>query len=188
MPGESVEAFDALVQQLISELGPVGELELKLVERITVCLWRQNRVYRIESEILRAEYLKNEIDRLNSLATEHVGDTDELFLGSIGFGALSGFDAREKKKNEEIREKYLSTKDDARKIQQELLDADVGLGKAFQGGVLGADPLSKLSRYEAGIERAHYKALHELLRLQAWRSGNGVGVPQAIDIDVSTNT
>jgi hypothetical protein len=48
VPGESADEFDKLVHRLIKECEPVGELELKLVERITVCLWRQSRVYRIE--------------------------------------------------------------------------------------------------------------------------------------------
>ena len=63
-----------------------------------------------------------------------------------------------------------------------------GVGKAFQAGVRGADTLGKLSRYESGIERTFYKALHELQSLQARRSGGSFSIPQAIDIDVSTNT
>jgi hypothetical protein len=45
---------------------------------------------------------------------------------------------------------------------------------------------SKLSRYEAGIERGLYKALHELQRLQAARRADGDAPPPlAIDVDVS---
>lgn len=40
-------------------------------------------------------------------------------------------------------------------------------------------------RYEAMLERSIYKALHELQRIQATRSGEKLPVPIAIDIDVS---
>jgi len=50
----------------------------------------------------------------------------------------------------------------------------------------GANAFSKLSRYEAGIERGLYKALHELQRLQAaCRADGNDPPPVAIDVDVS---
>ena len=49
----------------------------------------------------------------------------------------------------------------------------------------GADALSKLSRYECSLERGLYRALHELQRLQAARSGRDVAPPVAIDVSVS---
>lgn len=42
-----------------------------------------------------------------------------------------------------------------------------------------------LSRYEAGVERGLYKALHELQRLQAARRGEAVPPPQVVDATVS---
>ena len=47
------------------------------------------------------------------------------------------------------------------------------------------DIYGKLIRYESSIERGIYKALHELQRLQATRSGEKIPAPVAIDIDVS---
>lgn len=41
-----------------------------------------------------------------------------------------------------------------------------------------------LSRYESILEKAFYKALHELQRLQAMRLGHAVNLPIAIDVDV----
>ena len=40
-------------------------------------------------------------------------------------------------------------------------------------------------RYESHIERGMYKALHELQRLQAARSGKALPVPAVIDVDIS---
>ena len=50
----------------------------------------------------------------------------------------------------------------------------------------GADTLSKLSRYERSLERGLYRALHELQRLQASRSGQCVAPPVVLDVEVSS--
>ena len=44
---------------------------------------------------------------------------------------------------------------------------------------------ANLIRYETHIERTLYRALHELQRLQAARSGQRVGPPPVADIDVN---
>jgi hypothetical protein len=66
-------------------------------------------------------------------------------------------------------------------------DSDASkLGLSFIRDGNGANAFSKLSRYEAGIERGLYKALHELQRLQAARRADGDATPPvAIDVDVS---
>jgi hypothetical protein len=46
--------------------------------------------------------------------------------------------------------------------------------------------LEKVSRYEAGLERSLYKALHELQRLQGARiAGQPVVPPAAVDVDIA---
>ena len=45
-----------------------------------------------------------------------------------------------------------------------------------------ADTLSKVSRYEAALERGLFRALHELQRLQAMRAGAAVLPPVAVDV------
>lgn len=47
------------------------------------------------------------------------------------------------------------------------------------------DDIEKLMRYETGIEKSIYKALHELQRLQAVRAGEKLPAPIAIDVDIS---
>lgn len=64
-------------------------------------------------------------------------------------------------------------------------EADVcTLGVTFIGE---AEPLSILSRYQASLEPAVHRALHELQRLQAARSGAFVPPPLAVDLDVASN-
>jgi hypothetical protein len=45
--------------------------------------------------------------------------------------------------------------------------------------------LEKVNRYETSLERSLYKALHELERRQAARSGQAVQLPVAVDINLS---
>ncbi len=63
-------------------------------------------------------------------------------------------------------------------------------GDPLPAGVIrdatGADTLSKLSRYETSLERGLYRALHELQRLQAARTGQAVDAPRVVDVDVSS--
>jgi hypothetical protein len=56
------------------------------------------------------------------------------------------------------------------------------LGFAFREG---ADSMGKLARYETTLERAFYRALHELQRLQAVRAGELVPAPVAVDVTVN---
>jgi hypothetical protein len=61
------------------------------------------------------------------------------------------------------------------------------LGRTFIRDANEANAFSKLSRYEATIERSLYKALHELQRLQAARRADGNAPPPVtIDVDVSS--
>src|SRR5436189_2771489 len=64
--------------------------------------------------------------------------------------------------------------------------ADEGLGRAFlKASSGGGDTFSKLTRYEATLERAFYRALHEFQRLQAARAGQAVPPPVAVDADMT---
>ena len=56
------------------------------------------------------------------------------------------------------------------------------LGLAFIRDGNGADAFGKLSRYETALERGLTSALHELQRLQAFRSGRHVAPPQMVDV------
>ena len=74
------------------------------------------------------------------------------------------------------------------RIETEMLKDDwdnyggEGIGHAFY---LNVRSLPVLSRYETTLERGLYKALHELQRLQAARSGDHVPPPVVVEIDIS---
>jgi hypothetical protein len=80
------------------------------------------------------------------------------------------------------------------RLEQELfsqpftiaLGRESGPGAVFRAEARsGADSFTRLSRYEQRIERGLLRALHELQRLQAVRTGPPLGVPQAIDLLLS---
>jgi hypothetical protein len=51
----------------------------------------------------------------------------------------------------------------------------------------GGNHMQILSRYESGIEKSFYKAIHELQRIQAMRMGQAVMMPIALDISLDGN-
>jgi len=78
------------------------------------------------------------------------------------------------------------------RVEAEVFDGErASLREAGLAADLGAafgqasHTLSTLARYEAALERAFYRALHELQRLQAVRAGQAVPPPLAVDVDVS---
>ena len=58
------------------------------------------------------------------------------------------------------------------------------IGEAFISAVADCDTVSKLTRYEAAIQRGLYRALHELQRIQAGRGGRNVPLPVAGELEI----
>ena len=78
------------------------------------------------------------------------------------------------------------------RVEAEVFDGErASLREAGLAADLGAafgqasHTLSTLARYEAALERAFYRALHELQRLQAARAGQAVPPPVAVDVDMT---
>jgi hypothetical protein len=71
-----------------------------------------------------------------------------------------------------------------------LFDTERGDSSAYYGALAykgDRDKLQLISRYELGLERSLYKALHELQRLQAERCGVPVPVDMTVEV-VGTET
>ena len=70
-------------------------------------------------------------------------------------------------------------------LQQKLSSGAAATGAGFIDDAMGANAISKLSRYEVAIERSLYRAMHELQRLQSARlNPNKISAPLAVDITV----
>ena len=71
--------------------------------------------------------------------------------------------------------------DNAHRLVQEEAGT---LGAAFRSDAIHPGAISKLSRYEAAIERSLYRALHELQRVQAARQDGHAPASIAVDVTV----
>ena len=177
LPEEDEAAFRELGERLRAELQPTGELEGLLVERIVAAYWRLQRLGRVETGIFARELYAELAQRAHKEARSYTRQEgpDEEFLRRIIPTA---------KVTDEQRHKEALSK---AKEMESMRDAETAtLGKAFIQDADKANAFSKLSRYEAALERSLYKALHELQRLQAARRAPGdVPPPVALDVQIS---
>ncbi len=177
LPGEDEEALRELGERLRDELQPIGELENLLVDRIISSYWRLRRLGRVETGIF---------------AWEHYGE-----LARRAHQEASSYTKQESVLDDELdyfrptttitdQEKYQAALSKAQEMDAKREAETATLGRTFIRDANSANAFSKLSRYEATIERSLYRALHELQRLQAARRGGGSAPPPAaIDVDVS---
>ena len=86
----------------------------------------------------------------------------------------------------EMMDHEMSDKESSRRVySRNKRQEPVSLWEALEYDFRNRQTLDKFMRYETHIERGMYKALHELQRLQAARSGERVPAPLVVDVDVS---
>jgi hypothetical protein len=174
LPDENVEDFEGLRASLIGALGPVGELEMLLTDRVVACAWRLRRLGRVETGLY--------VHRFHTdIAREAQQDADACVADPVE----DLMDCLETVRDREKLEAAVARGREADRASRELPLAR--LGGLFAHEAAESDSFSKLSRYEAGIERALYRALHELQRVQAARTGDSAGLPVALDVDVNVS-
>jgi hypothetical protein len=176
LPGEDEAALRELGERLLAELQPVGELEELLVEQIIAAVWRLRRLRRVEAGIFTWEFYGELFERAQDEAQTYERSSLQDFVENQ-YGPSARIT------NEQKHQKALSKAQDMKAKQ----DAETAtLGRTFIRDANEANAFSKLSRYEATIERSLYKALHELQRLQAARHAEGsVTPPAALEVDIS---
>ncbi len=175
LPGEDEEALRELSEHLRAELQPVGYLENLLVERIIAAYWRLRRLGRVEAGIFAWELYDELAKRAQQKARTHEKSSlDQLLEDTSSPSTIID----ERKHREALSE--------AKEMEAKRNAETATLGRTFIRDADKANAFSKLSRYEATIERSLYKALHELQRLQAARRAEGsVQPPVAVDVEVS---
>jgi hypothetical protein len=172
LPGEDEEALRELGERLRNELQPAGELENLLVDRIISAYWRLRRLGRVETGIFAWERSEELAERAEREAQRYESGQVEDLVRYLDITIT------DEKKHEEAHSR-------ARRIRSEQEDETATLGRTFARDADRANAFSKLSRYETAIERALYRALHELERRQAARRGAAVTPPQVLDVEVS---
>jgi hypothetical protein len=163
--------FAGVLEKLVNELQPQGPLEEQLVERVAACMWRLRRLYRVETGIFTYERLTIALNHASEeVAKYEVSDRDWALKG----GNLPNVS------DEKRHDRAMTRLDKAHRLVQEEAGT---LGAAFRSDAIHTGAISKLSRYEAAIERSLYRALHELQRVQAARQEGKS--PPSIAVDVT---
>ena len=76
LPGEDREDYDALLNQLLMEQKPVGTLEMSLVERMAIALWRQRRL--IAAEAAQLQLQQADVSGADLLRIQNLTGIDDL--------------------------------------------------------------------------------------------------------------
>jgi hypothetical protein len=177
LPDEDEAAFKELGERLRAELQPAGELEGMLVDRVIAAYWRLRRLGRVEAGTFARELYAELAQRAYNEAQSYTRQEspDDAFLRAV----LPTTKVTDEQRHEEALSRA--------KEMESMRDSETAtLGKAFIRDADKVNAFSKLSRYEATIERSLYKALHELQRLQAARRAHGdVPSPMAVDVQIS---
>ncbi len=172
--GEDPADFARLLENLINEFQPLGPLEEQLVERVAACMWRLRRLYRLEAGILTHESLTIELDRARDEARRFEEFKDEFAFADLTEGDVHITDE----------ERHGQATARIEKTARLLKEGTLALGVAFIQDAKYTGAISKLSRYEAAIERSLYRALHELQRVQAARQDGQAPASIAVDVTV----
>ena len=169
LPTEDEEAFHKLRDSLLDDLKPEGELENLLVEQVITASWRLRRILNIETGILNWKYYEIQIERIRGIPSSYDQKDQYEYIGRMLLESDEDNNEELSFEEQEVKEKMETMKNDTSMI-----------GQAFSKA---QDSLSKLSRYEASVERSLYKALAELERVQSRR--RVTDAPMVIDVPES---
>jgi hypothetical protein len=171
LPNEDETEFEDFTHRLRGALGPVGELEEMLVGSIAASAWRLRRVIRVERGLFIAYVAEGA--RLET-AKE---DDDRVVGGTIVVRFAESDDVAEETARADDAERRAREAEERAEAAERLVEeanairaaGDGEIGRAFMADAQTRDVFTRLSRYEAHIQRSMFKALEELRRLQAAR-------------------
>ena len=200
LPDEDESGYRQFKQEVFNDFAPANAVESELVGRIVNYCWRLRRCIRVEANLLGGGTQIME----SILRTGHQSYVDALVkkndplrpVDEWSFAELlrhllvlrledpSGYVESDRFidriSNKDLAEAAIEAT--TKENQRNPLTYDVALG--FSEGTSGDDKLSKLSRYETGLDRALYRCIHELQRLQAFRM-DPASAPPILDLDVT---
>ncbi len=203
IPGEDPEEFEALFRGLEEHYQPVGSVEGLLVERITHCTWRLQRVSLIETAIMRKEHFSLEGERAHdemNRAHYEIGrvrhEMEQLVRGCKHHPGKHDLEAKFPEDPDErnlaedkakiliqrlgkAEEDYKKSTAVYEKTEDELKSSFCSLEVVFRRST---DNLEKLSRYETTMERRLRNAIQDLERAQAARRAEAAATATVIDI------
>ena len=171
--GEDSEDYRKMFEALREQLAPEGAIEEQLADRVAGALWRLRRLGKVEAGVFTFQAL--------TIAKERASHKIDNLRG-YDISKLVNFGTPSRTRDESERIDALAQ--EIHKTDEELARPLPSLGAAFIEDVDTSNALSKLSRYEAALEKSLYRALHELQRLQAARHSGQSATPIAVDITI----
>jgi hypothetical protein len=173
LPDEDPQMLDTLAETMGAALNPEGPQEQLPVEMMVRALWRLRRLGRVEAGIFAWKHYGILVERASHEAKSYERSAVPVLTDPYDQTAIT---------NPEKHREAIAAAEQLRNLRS---GATATFGLTFIRGSSGVDAFSKLSRYEAAIERSYYRALHELQRLQHARRGGHVPPPLALDVTVS---
>ena len=143
---EDPVGFTRVLESLVNELQPQGPLEEQLVERVAACMWRLRRLYRVEAGIFTYESFTIALNHASEEVAKYECSDRDLILR----------DGKKVNVTDERRHDRATMQLD--KAHRFVQDKAGTLGAAFRSDAENIGAISKLSRYEAAIERSLYPA------------------------------
>jgi hypothetical protein len=171
LANEDESEFEDFTRRLRSALSPLGELEEMLVDSIAASAWRLRRVLRVERGLFVAYIAEGA-----PLGTAKA-DNDKLVGGTIVVQFGESEDVAKETARADEAERQARDAEERAAVAERLVEeadaisaaGDAEIGRAFMADAQTKDAFTRLSRYEAHIQRSMFKALEELRRLQAAR-------------------
>ena len=168
LPGEDVDAFEDLFNQLRAHFLPVGPIEEFLVDRLTNTIWRLQRVPRAETGLFHSRMHGVKVDRLAKLVSSYERTYPELppmYRITDKTAHTEASEALERAKYERDRDEVL-------------------LGRAIDADAKEGDAFAKLARYERSLERSLHRDLDKLYQMQEKRRNRtSSAISDAITVD-----
>lgn len=129
LPDEDKKLFDRFRNQLLSDLNPVGQLEITLADKIVACLWRWRRLYGIEAGLLMMYRVYEGADR--GLATAFAHDGSQM----DSLGRLTRYETA-------LERRFLRLLHELQRLQAVRAGADVPTPAVVDVDVQGDTPAS----------------------------------------------
>jgi hypothetical protein len=171
IPGEDARALARLAETVRAACQPQGIQEHFQVDVMIRAMWRLERLARVEAGIFARKHYWILAERaVHEARMCKVEAAEAMIENAQGIA-------------DPVRYDQAMTR--AQQMTARGEEDSPTLGLTFIRGSSGVDVFSKFHRYEAGVDRSYYRALHELERLQRARLGEYVAPPLALDVTVN---
>jgi hypothetical protein len=170
LPGEDVDAFEDLWNQVRAEHTPVGPTEEFLVDRIVNIMWKLRRLARAETALFHSRVYGLKADRL----TKEVCSYEKPIIEAPSFTRITD------------EASHTEATDTLGQAEYERDRDEVLLGCALDVDAKEGDTFGKIIRYDRSLERSLFRTLDELRQIQGKRRNRpSFPISDAVTLDAN---